>query len=160
MSADWLNQLAPEHAPPAPSWWPPAPGWWALGAMCVLAALAFLAYRRLRRTRRSKVRRAAFAELKRIRAQGGAGAAAEIQRLLRRYALAVFGADRVAPLTGDAWLEFLAHHGGERLTGAEGRALLEAAYGGGTSSAPREEWLNAAAGFIRRAPRRDRKAAA
>jgi hypothetical protein len=160
MSADWLNQLAPEHAPPAPSWWPPAPGWGLLGAMCVLAVLALLAYRRFRRTRRSKVRRAAFAELNRIRAQGGAGAAAEIQRLLRRYALAMFGAERVAALTGDAWLEFLAHHGGERLTGAQGRALLEAAYGGGPSAAPREEWLEAAAAFIRRAPRRDRKAAA
>jgi Domain of unknown function (DUF4381) len=159
MSADWLNQLAPEHAPPAPPWWPPAAGWWLLAALCVLAALAILAYRRLRQGRRSKVRRAAFAELKRIRAQGGERAGAEIQRLLRRYALAVFGADRVAPLTGNAWLEFLGHHGGEGLASEEGRALLEAAYGGGASSALREEWLVAAAAFIRRAPRRPRKPA-
>ena len=154
MSASWLNQLAPEHAPPPPSWWPPATGWWVLAVLCLLAVLAIVGYRRFRSAERSKVRRAAVAELKRIRAQGEAGVAADIQQLLRRYALAVFGADRVARLTGDAWLDFVVHHGGERLAGEEGRALLSAAYGNRASAAQREAWLEAAAAFIRRARRR------
>jgi hypothetical protein len=105
------------------------------------------------------MRRAAFAELKRIGAQGESGAAADIQRLLRRYALGVFGADEVGRLTGDAWLDFVVHHGGERLAGEDGRALLTAAYGNAASPSRREAWLEAAAGFIRRAPRRRGKPA-
>jgi Domain of unknown function (DUF4381) len=157
MSADWLNQLAPEHAPPAPSWWPPAPGWWVLAALCLLMGLAIAGYCRSRSSTRARVRRAAIAELKGIRAQNAAHTAADIQYLLRRYALAVFGADRVARLTGEAWLDFLVHHGGERLAGEGGRALLNAAYGNKASQAEREAWLEAAAAFIRRAPRRGAK---
>jgi len=157
MNADWLNQLAPEHAPPAPSWWPPAPGWWVLAALGLLGVLAVVGYRRLRNSTGARARRAAFAELKRIRAQNAASAAADIQHLLRRYALAVFGADRVARLTGDAWLDFLVHHGGERLAGGGGRALINTAYGGRASPAEREAWLEAAAAFIRGAPRRRAK---
>jgi hypothetical protein len=159
MSGSWLNQLAPEHAPPAPSWWPPAPGWWAVAALCVLLVLALIGYRRLRHSRRSRMRRAAFAELERIRAHGEPGVAADIQELLRRYALGVFGADVVGRLTGDAWLDFVVHHGGERLTGEDGRALLAAAYGNKESPSQREAWLAAAGTFIRRARQRRGKPA-
>jgi hypothetical protein len=159
MNADWLNQLAPEHAPSPPSWWPPAPGWWLLGALCLLAIVTTIVIRQIRSGRRAKARRAAFVELDRIRGQGQSRTAAEIQHLLRRYALVVFGRERISALTGEAWLEFLAHHGGERFAGASGRALLEAAYRNRASPAHHEQWLEAAARFIRRASRRRREGA-
>jgi len=154
MTASWLNQLAPEHAPAPPSWWPPAPGWWCVAGLCLLAVLVLVGYRRFKRGSCPRARRAALAQLDRIRMQHEPDVGAEIQRLLRRYALAVFGADRVGRLTGKAWLDFLAQHGGEPLGGDRGRALLEAAYGNRRSPAEREAWLRAAAHFIRRAPRR------
>src|ERR1700722_11976736 len=155
MSASWLDQLAPEHAPSPPPWWPPAPGWWGVAALCLLAPFLVLAWRRFYgRTHWRTARSAALLELGRIRAQAKSDVAAQIQRLLRRYALTVFGPDRVAPLSGEAWLDFLARHGGERFAGEDGRALLRAAYGNTGAAARRETWLAAAEGFIRRASRR------
>jgi hypothetical protein len=155
MSASWLDQLAPEHAPSAPPWWPPAPGWWGVAALCLLASLLVLAWRRFYgRNRRRMARSTALRELRRIRAQAQSDVAAQIQRLLRRYALTVFGPDRVAPLTGEAWLDFLTRHGDERFAGENGRALLRAAYGMAAVATDRELWLAAAEAFIRRASRR------
>jgi hypothetical protein len=155
MSASWLDQLAPERAPAPPSWWPPAPGWWGVAALCLLTPLLIVAWRRFyRRARRPSARKAALLELTLIRAQPQPDVAAQIQRLLRRYALTVFGPDRVAPLSGEAWLEFLTHHGGEQFAGEDGRALLRAAYGKGESTGQRDSWLAAAEAFIRRASRR------
>jgi hypothetical protein len=155
MSASWLDQLAPEHVPPAPSWWPPAPGWWGVAALCLLAPLLVLAWRRFYGpARRCTARSAALLELGHIRAQAQSDVAAQIQRLLRRYALTVFGPDRIAPLTGEAWLDFLTSHGGERFAGEDGRALLRAAYGNAAAATQRETWLAAAEAFIRRASRR------
>jgi uncharacterized protein (DUF58 family) len=39
MNPDWLAQLAPEHAPPAPGWWPLAPGCTLHAQMAARAAL-------------------------------------------------------------------------------------------------------------------------
>jgi Domain of unknown function (DUF4381) len=155
MSASWLDQLAPEHAPLPPPWWPPALGWWAVVALCLLAPVLVLAWRHFyRRARRGTARSAALLELRRIRTQAESDVAGQIQRLLRRYALTVFGPDRVAPLTGEAWLDFLTRHGGERFAGEDGRAMLRAAYGMGAVATQREAWLAAAEAFIRRASRR------
>jgi hypothetical protein len=155
MSASWLDQLAPEHAPSAAPWWPLAPGWWGVAALCLLAPFLVLAWRRFYgRSRRRTARSTALLELRRIRARAQSDVAAQIQRLLRRYALTVFGPDRVAPLTGEAWLDFLTRHGGERFEGEDGRALLRAAYGTAAVAPEREAWLAAAEAFIRRASRR------
>jgi hypothetical protein len=155
MSASWLDQLAPEHAPPPPSWWPPAPGWWGVAALCLLAPFLVIAWRRFYgRTRPRMARSAALRELRQIRTEPQSEVAVRIQRLLRRYALTVFGPDRVAPLSGEAWLDFLARHGGERFAGEDGHALLRAAYGNTGAATQRETWLAAAEAFIRRASRR------
>lgn len=155
MSASWLDQLAPEHAPPPPSWWPPAPGWWSIAVLCLLAPFLVIAWRRFYgRARGRTARSAALLELTHIRAEAQSDVAARIQRLLRRYALTVYGSDRVAPLSGEAWLDFLARHGGERFAGEDGRALLRAAYGSTVVASQRDAWLAAAEGFIRRASRR------
>ncbi len=153
MSPDWLTQLAPAHAPPAPGWWPPAPGWWALAGLS-LALLALLGgwYWRPRQARQ----RLALRELARIRADGEADIAAcarAIENVLRRYALAVFGRGEVARLSGAAWLSFAQRHGAAELADETGRSLLVAAFGGVVPEQPdaRERWLAGAEGFVRRA---------
>ncbi len=80
----------------------------------------------------------------------GPAAARAIENLLRRYALALYGREVAARLTGRAWLEFASAAGAERLSGEAGRTLLAAAFGD-SGHADREDWLTAAAEFIRRA---------
>ncbi len=149
MSQDWLTQLAPAHAPAAVGWWPPAPGWWVAGVLCVLltAALAWM----LLDPRRA-LRQAAIRQLRVIRASDadGPAVARATQNLIRRYAVEVFGRDRVARLTGEEWLSFVMSAGGEALAGAPGRSMLAAAFGNQASD-DREQWFAAAEGFIRRA---------
>ena len=151
MNQDWLGQLAPGHAPSPPGWWPPAPGWWVVALLCVLLAAALVWW--VRNPWRA-LRRTALRQLRVIRASDadGAAVARAIEDLLRRYALTVFGHDRVAKLTGEAWLQFVITHGGGALAGAPGRSLLRTAFGNHVDD-DRGRWLAAAESFIRRAPR-------
>ncbi len=152
MSASWLSQLAPAHAPAAPGWWPPAPGWWGAGLLLVLLLAAIAAAIKWWREPRRRFRRAALRELRLIRSSAveGPAAARAIENLMRRYAVALYGRDAVARLTGRAWLEFASAAGAERLSGEAGRSLLAAAFGD-SAHAEREDWLTAAGEFIRRA---------
>lgn len=154
MTPDWLTQLAPAHAPPPPGWWPPAPGWWILTALALLAAAA--AAWRWRDPHRSS-RRAALKELRRIREEESdpRSIARAIESVLRRYAMTVFGGERVARLTGKAWLEFVAAEGGT-LAAQAGRSMLVAAFGGGARD-ERESWLAGADAFVRHAPVKRRR---
>ena len=79
-----------------------------------------------------------------------AAVARAIENLLRRYALTVFGHERVAKLTGESWLQFVIAHGGDSLAGAPGRSLLRTAFGNHVDD-DRGHWLAAAESFIRRA---------
>lgn len=156
MTPNWLAQLAPAHAPAPPGWWPAAPGWWLLAALLGGAAAVGVWWWRdpYRRSRRAALR-----ELRAIRAaewDSVAGARA-IESLLRRFALAVFGSARVARLTGDAWLAFVAAQGGTSLAGEAGRSMLATAFGG-RGSDERECWISGADAFVRRARREDRAA--
>ncbi len=150
MTPAWLSQLAPAHPPPPPGWWPPAPGWWIL-AVLLLATIAVGLWWWRDPHRRS--RRAALRELRAIRAEGAdaAASARAIESLLRRFAIAMFGGARVARLTGDAWLDFVASEGGAQLAGDAGRSLLAAAFGGVANEAHRECWIAGADAFVRRA---------
>jgi hypothetical protein len=151
MNADWLAQLAPEHAPPPPAWWPPAPGWWIVAALVLLTGAA-LGWRVVSSRAARLSRAAALEELERIRREADvAGTAPALQRLLRRYALTVFERERVAPLTGESWMRFLSEHGATAFAAGGGRAFLAAAYGGSHAPLQRESWLEAAEVFIRRA---------
>lgn len=151
MTPSWLTQLAPAHAPPPPGWWPPAVGWWLLPAL-LLAACG--AAERWRRDPYRRSRRAALRELELIRRDDAdpVDSARAIESLLRRYAIAVFGAGRVARLTGNAWLEFVVAEGGAPLAGDAGRSLLSAAFGGGAPD-DRACWIAGADAFVRRAAR-------
>ncbi len=149
MSPGWLCQLAPGHAPAAPGWWPPAPGWWIAAALCVLAVV--LVVRWVRHPRRA-LRRTALRQLQLIQRSDadGAAVARATENLLRRYALAVFGHDRVARLTGETWVSFVVAAGGAALAGGPGRSLLAAAFGNHAQD-DREQWIAGAAGFIKHA---------
>jgi hypothetical protein len=150
MNANWLDQLAPEHAPAPPGWWPPAPGWWVLAT--VLLGVAIGAWVWWRSPRR-RLRAATLRELRKLCAADltiGESAQA-VQNLLRRYALAVFGQETVARLNGAAWLEFLALHGAPPFGGDLGRSLLAASYGGDAAGTDRAGWFAAAEAFVRRA---------
>ncbi len=153
MNNDWLAQLAPEHAPAAPGWWPPAPGWWALAILVIVVMILCLLWWQSPALRR---RRFARAQLRRLRARSlePTEAARSIQRLLRRYALASFGRDATAQLSGEAWLRFVVDAGGEGFAGHAGRALLAAAFGDTrqtVSDSDRDHWFDAADQFLRRA---------
>jgi hypothetical protein len=140
----WLGQLAPDHAPPPPGWWPPAPGWWGLLALAVLAAV--LVVWRWRHPER-RLQRRALRELRRIATLDDVLLAGELERLLRRYAVARFGRPAVAGLSGRDWMDFVVAHGGAGLAGEPGQALLRAAYGGG-GTVLRQVWLDAGRGFL------------
>lgn len=162
--ASWLNQLAADHAPPPVGFWPPAPGWWLLAVLVlvlVLIAIGLL-IRALRQPSR-RLRQAGLAELKAVERDNddALALALAVSNLMRRYAIVRYGRDQVARLHGQAWLDFVAEHGGQALSGAPGEALLQAVYAG-RAPAPDQDlpavWLKGARGFI--ACRRQRAASA
>lgn len=156
MNADWLSQLAPAHAPAPPGWWPPAVGWWVLaGLLLILPAASFLWWRFSASAHRRRLRRAAINELNRIRSTAETERARQLQHLMRRYAIALYGASRVAHLSGEAWLRFVQTHGGAAFGGPRGTLFLAAAYGK-SAPAPETDWSSAAEAFIRYRPRRVR----
>lgn len=148
VTPDWLSQLAPAHAPPPPGWWPPAPGWWGLAVLLVLVIAALVFW--LRRPA-FRLRRAALRELKMLEAahSDDIDLARELEHLLRRYALARFGRDTVAALSGERWIAFIVTHGGTAWDGDSGAKLLRAAYGGATDT-DRTRWLAGARAFLKR----------
>jgi hypothetical protein len=99
------------HVPEMVGWWPLAPGWWFLVALAV-AALGYFLYRRYLTWRWNAARRAALAELSRIRRHYEQGTdaltlAKSLSELLRRSMLAYAPRGEVAGLTGDRWLSWL-----------------------------------------------------
>jgi hypothetical protein len=152
MSDNWLSQLAPDRAPQAAGWWPPAPGWWAVTLLAIVLGVVLAAAWRWWSAPHRRHRRAALAELRRIRATrlAGSAAARAIENLLRRYAIVVYGRERVARLSGAAWLEFAGGAGGLRLAGDAGRSMLAAAFAAHSEADP-ASWLAAARQFIRAA---------
>lgn len=151
MTPDWLAQLSPAHAPAPTGWWPLALGWWGLLAIFSVTCAVFI-YKYSRPT--ARVRRLALRELKKLHATNidDAALAEALEHLLRRYAIAKFGRDTVANLSGERWLNFLAEHGGgawsAAWSGECGASLLRLAYGG-EANAYRTDWLNGAEAFIK-----------
>ena len=147
MNTDWLQQLAPAHAPPPAGWWPLAPGWWLLLLICV-SLVAGLSYWYWRPSQR--LRRIALRELDHLQthAHDDGQLAGALQNLLRRYAIAAYGRETVGELSGDDWLAFLVAHGGKDLAGETGRELLRAAYGS-RMLYDHTPWLQGARDFLR-----------
>lgn len=131
-TADPLANLRDIHLPEPVSWWPPAPGWWLLALLSLIVVAGLFGLWRYRR--RQTPRRAALAELARLRVDfqrngDGTAVAAGISALLRRLALAYFPRNQVAGLVGDAWLQFLDRTGGnQQFSAGPGRTLIRAPY--------------------------------
>ena len=130
---DPLAGLRDWHLPDPVSWWPPAPGWWMLAVLALILIAALWRWWLVRR-RRSAAARAARSELKRLRESAASGDdprgfAASVSMLLRRLALERFARERVAGITGAAWLAFLDETGGgDGFTTGPGRVLADAPY--------------------------------
>lgn len=147
VTPDWLAQLAPAHAPPPAGWWPLAPGWWVLLMLLVLT-ISLLVYWQTRPHLR--LRRIALRELNNLQTSitDDSNLARDLEHLLRRYAVARYGRDTVASLSGERWIAFVIEHGGAAWGGNAGSALLCIAYGG-EAAAERTAWLTGARAFIR-----------
>lgn len=127
---DALSELADIHMPGDISWWPLAPGWWIL-AVLLLAAVAFSSWRLQQRTRLQRRLGGALSELDRARAiltTGDADAdlqyVNQVNAVLRRVALLHLDAERVAGLSGQAWVDFLRSHDRAGLLNTELASVL------------------------------------
>lgn len=108
-----LNKLHDIVTPPPVPWWPPAPGWYLLGTVLLLVMLSALTLG-VQHWHRNRYRSAALAELDRLRRaiqqSGKQKSVADLDRLLKRVALAAWPRERVAQLTGRDWISFLNQH--------------------------------------------------
>ena len=105
---DPLAQLKDIHLPPPVGWWPPAPGWW-LVAICLLALVVWGGYLLWKFFRRGRFRREALVNLRQLceAHQDQRILLEEVARLLRQVAIAKYGREEVALLSGNSWLQFL-----------------------------------------------------
>lgn len=95
--------------------WPPGLGWWLLLALGVVAVYLLVALvKNVRRYPIGSWRRDAWKRLRALRQQSANmpadQLAGELSSLLRRIAVARFGRDQAASLTGDRWLVWLHKH--------------------------------------------------
>ncbi len=143
---EWLNQLAPAHAPPPPGLWPLAPGWWAL-LFLLIVIIGAVTYRYTRPLMR--LRRVAFRELKQLESAqlNDNELAKKLESLMRRYAVSRFGRAQVAHLVGADWIAFVVSHKGSIFAGEVGREFLAAAWGKAVSG-QRALWIKGVHDFI------------
>jgi hypothetical protein len=139
---DLIDRLAEPPEPSPVAMTPQTPGWTVLAILLALLA-AWLVWRWVQHRRANAYRRAALAELN---AAGDDPAA--IADVLRRTALAAWPRERVASLSGRAWLQFLDATGGGGFADGPGDALLAAPYR--EDAAPAPGLRDLAARWIRR----------
>lgn len=132
-ASDPLSDLRDIHLPDPVSFWPPALGWWI--ALILVMGLIPLSIWAFRKFRTPKALRTARHELQGLRESYAANQQDHtltigVSRLLRRYAIAVYGRERVAGLTGEKWLTFLNEKGQtNQFTDGTGRVLVSVPYG-------------------------------
>ena len=106
-----LQQLNDIVEPAAPAFWPPAPGWYLIGALALLLVMMATVWL-WRRWQANAYRRQALEELAALR-DGPQSISPPHERigalasLLRRVALHGAAREKVASLSGDAWLDYL-----------------------------------------------------
>jgi hypothetical protein len=93
------------------SWWPPAPGWWLLlAALLGIGGLLWLLLTHRRRPFGSW-QRDAGRQLRQLQSrllrQPSKDSASQLSELLRRIAIARYGRDACAGLSGQDWLDWL-----------------------------------------------------
>ena len=132
MNPQEILQLKDIHFPESPSIWPLAIGWWLL-ILLLLMVVIYLFFVIRNHSRIQKHRKILFNEYatleQKLKDSPSKDLIAETNILLRRLALAYYPNQRVASLTGDAWLNFLNKTGQtDRFTNGVGRILIEAPY--------------------------------
>jgi len=150
-----LDLLAPVPEPARVSLWPATPIWLVLGAV-IATALLWLVVVGWRRWRATAPRRQALhAARAALRAEGGDPSAVAVT--LRRTALALYGRNAVAGLSGAEWLAFLRDTGAD-LDEQTGQVLLAAPYAPTPpSQADAARLAQAARGWLARQPQRERR---
>jgi len=124
------------HLPAKPSFWPPAIGWWILLAVSLIAlAGIFIGLKTFlnNKKRQAEQRKNLLNKLSVLEAQlvknPSNKAIAEINTLLRQYAINYYPRSEISSLTGSDWLKFLDQSGNtEGFTKGAGRILVEAPY--------------------------------
>jgi len=149
-----MDQLKEIPLPQPISWMPQTPAWYVLAGLAVLL-LAWLIVRAIRTYRRNRYRRAALAELEQIRSAAASNPAAlvTLPELVKRVAFQVAAREKVASLSGDAWLTFLdKSYRGTGFTTGPGRLLPALSYRGPSSIAPEQaaSLMDLVATWIRR----------
>ncbi|EIM25375.1 DUF4381 domain-containing protein [Microvirga lotononidis] len=91
--------------PAASPWWPPAHGWWVISAGLFAAALV-ASIRGWKRYQANAYRREALREL------DATSDVTAVMPILKRAAMAAYGRERVASLSGSGFLAFLDRTGG------------------------------------------------
>lgn len=117
------------HLPEAVGWWPPAMGWWLLLILIPLFAVSvWWLYKKLTQQTVLKSARKLLEEIK----ESSEPDMKRLQALsawLRRVSMTVSGRDKVAGLTGEAWLEALdSSVEGSPFSEGVGRCLADAQY--------------------------------
>jgi hypothetical protein len=127
----YAYQLRDIHGLDSAPWWPLAPGWWIL--LLVSALTLWLIWRFLPHLRipafigltwRWDAARQLRHLRRRIPKQDIKQSAGELSELLRRIAIARFGRDACAGLTGKQWLDWLEQHDPHAFAWREHAALL------------------------------------
>ena len=119
--------------PDAVAWMPETVGWSTLLVLAVVLSVWGLVHRHRKRIA-NQYRTRGLDELSVIEAavgtpEGVADTLRELPALVRRVALSFAPRERVAPLTGEAWLAFLDEaYGGTGFTSGPGRILPQLAY--------------------------------
>ena len=122
-----LDRLHDIVSPDPVPWLPPAPGWYVLAGVLLIAAIVFAIVAR-RRWKAGAYRREALRELE------SADSSAAIAALLRRVALTESPRREIAPLEGEAWMDWLAERYPAQPPSAPIREQLTAGiYGAATS---------------------------
>jgi hypothetical protein len=106
-----LDRLHDFYQPPPPAWTPQTIGWYVLFAIAGIVVMWF-AIRSMRQWLHNRYRREALRELARLHPD-------QFSVLLKRTALAAWPREKVASLSGEAWLEFLDKTAGADIFGRE-----------------------------------------
>ncbi|UAB72841.1 DUF4381 domain-containing protein [Vibrio sp. SCSIO 43132] len=133
--------LAPIHLPQEPGIWPLAWGWWALIAAVVIA-LVLGVYFFQKYQKKVRAKREALKQIKNITS------ASESMNIVRQAALSYFPREQVAPLTGEAWYEFLDAQNGQSRFAEKSEQWNNALYASGE---PSQELLKEAEKWIKQA---------
>ncbi len=112
-----LDKLHDFCQPPPPSWRPQTIGWYVVFAIAALLVL-WLAMHLVRRWLANRYRREALHELAQARPE-------QLSELLKRTALSAWSREKVASLSGAAWLKFLDDSARSHLFQSTPAGLLE-----------------------------------